>query len=147
MGWTAARNSIDGGAWVLFAILFCWQMPHFLSLAWMYRKDYARAGYKMLTVTDEEGTSTSRHIFWFTAALIPVSAVMTLFGSTGWMYLAGAVVLGAVFLAYGYVFRSLTRDSDLSDRPIQLAACARKMFFASLIYLPLLMVLMSIDKR
>lgn len=82
MGWTAVRNNITLESWVLFAILFCWQMPHFFSLAWMYRKDYSRAGFRILTVEDHSGRKTGRHILIYCLALLPVTLAPTLLGMT-----------------------------------------------------------------
>jgi protoheme IX farnesyltransferase len=145
IGWTAARGSITIEAWILFAILFCWQMPHFLSLAWMYRKDYTRAGYKLLTVVDPTGIRSNRQILLFTLALIPVSILTTIFGLTGIYYLVGAVVLGLGFLYFGILLNTFTKKIA-SEPTAQINVLSRRLFFASLIYLPLLMILMSADK-
>ncbi len=145
MGWTAARNEITIEAWILFAILFCWQMPHFFSLAWMYKKDYARAGFKMLTVTDIDGRRTSRQIVFFSVVLLPVTIMTTAFGVTGIAYAIVATVLGIVFLMYGILLQRYTRHLRADDAQ-KVNSYARKLFFASLIYLPLLMLMMSIDK-
>lgn len=135
MGWTAVRGEITAEAWVLFAILFLWQMPHFLSLAWMYKKDYARAGFPMLAVIDRDGSSTSRQILLYCTALIPATVLPTLVGLTGPVYLLGGSVLGIAFLLCGVLlFR--TRSN----------VWARRVFFASLLYLPILFVVMGIDK-
>lgn len=135
IGWTAARNEITIEAWILFGILFFWQMPHFFSLAWMYRKDYERAGYPMLTVLDPEGKRTSVHILLFCIGLIPISLMLTLFGSLGWIYFAGALIVGGIFLYYGIQLSISKSNTD-----------ARKMFFASLLYLPALLAFIVIDK-
>ena len=145
IGWAAARGSIQLEAWALFAILFCWQMPHFLALAWMYRRDYARAGYKLLTVVDPTGKRSNIHILFFTLALIPVSIVTTLIGLTGIYYLIGAVVLGLGFLYFGILLNLYTNESS-SEPTAKINVLSRRLFFASLIYLPLLMILMSADK-
>lgn len=143
MGWAAARNAVSAEAWILFAILFCWQMPHFFSLAWMYRRDYARAGFRILTVTDVSCLRTSRQIFWFTSALLPLSAAPMLWGMTGPVSAAGALLLGGAFLLFG---ARLLRSARRSDEPILINALSRRIFFASLLYLPALMLVMSFDK-
>lgn len=135
IGWTAARNEISVGGLILFAILFFWQMPHFFSLAWMYRKDYERAGYPMLSVMDKDGRRTAIQIIFYATGLIPVSLLLTVIGGLGWIYFAGATVAGLAFLYFGIeLFRTRSNVS------------ARRMFFASLIYLPVLLVFMVIDK-
>lgn len=145
MGWTAVRNEITIEAGVLFAILFCWQMPHFFSLAWMYRKDYARAGFKLLTVVDENGSRTARQILVYCAVLIPVSFVTTFVGLNGVSYLVGAAVLGTIFLYFAIHFaRSLS--ASITPEHVMSHHHSRRLFFASLVYLPLLFLLMSLDK-
>ncbi len=143
MGWAAASNAIDLGALVLFGILFLWQMPHFLSLAWLYRKDYAKAGYKVLAVVDGDGSRTSRYTVLSLLALIGVSAVTSFSGITGMMYLAGSVILGVAFLIVAVQFKMSAAN------PAQQAATnqhSRQVFFASLVYLPALLFLMTVDK-
>lgn len=144
-GWTTARNEISTEAWILFAILFCWQMPHFFALAWMYRKDYARAGYRMITTDDDAGTRTARQILFYLILLIPISALPSALGLTGTVYLIGAMILGMLFFAYGLYFSRYT-GSHASESIAQMNYFARKLFFASLLYLPLLMLLMVLDK-
>ena len=144
MGWAAVRGSVSIEAWALFAILFCWQMPHFFSLAWMYRKDYARAGFKMLTVIDADGHRTSNQIVLFTIALIPATYMTTVFGITGIYYGVTAAVIGIVFLAFGILMQYHNSPAHHDGQKGNLYA--RKLFFASLIYLPVLMIAMSIDK-
>lgn len=146
MGWTAVRNEVTVEAWVLFAILFLWQLPHFYSLAWMYKKDYARAGYKMLTVFDDSGRMTSRQIIFNSLALIPISAIPTVIGMTQSLYFIGAVVCGFIFFAYGMRFMIFSLRSD-DAALVRTNISARKLFFASLWYLPVLLTLMAIDKR
>ncbi|MFI5253682.1 MAG: heme o synthase [Bacteroidota bacterium] len=145
LGWTAVRGSITPEAWALFAILFCWQMPHFLSLAWMYRRDYARAGYKLLTVTDPTGVRSNRFILVFMLALIPASIMTTILGLTGTYYLIGAVVLGLGFLYFGILLNVYSKENS-SEPSAKIHVLSRRLFYASLIYLPLLMILMSADK-
>src|SRR4029077_5892197 len=125
MGWTAATGHLAVQAWVLFAILFLWQLPHFLAIAWMYREDYARAGFPMLPVIDPQGGSTARMIVLYTAVLIPVSLMPVRFGVTDQHYFVGAFMLSAAFLAVGaFAAFQLTRQH------------ARRLLLASLIYLP-----------
>jgi len=135
MGWTAARGEITVAGWSLFAILFFWQLPHFLAIAWLYREEYARAGYVMLPVVDPDGHRTARQSVSHTLGLLPVSLSPFLFHVTGVVYLTGALVLGAAFLWCAIQFsRHLTK------------ARARQLFYASIIYLPLLLALMVVDK-
>jgi protoheme IX farnesyltransferase len=145
MGWVAARNEISLPAVVLFAILFFWQIPHFHSLAWVYRKDYARAGFRMLTVLDADGTRTSRQMLLCTSALIPSSLGLTLAGVTGNYYLVGALILGIAFLAYGVLFARVSESGE-GGTLAKSNVYAWRMFSASLLYLPALMILMTIDK-
>jgi protoheme IX farnesyltransferase len=134
MGWSAATGRLDPGAYVLGAILFVWQIPHFLAIAWMYRDDYRRGGLRMLPVVDETGTTTSRMVLLYSLALIPVSLMAFGVRPTGWLYPVGAVLLGAAFAWLAFrLYRERTR------------AAARRVFFASLIYLPLLFILMAFD--
>ena len=135
IGWIAVRGSIDLGGWVLFAILFLWQIPHFLAIAWMYRKDYARAGFPMITVIDPEGYRAGFYALVYTLSLIPVSLVPTLLHMTGTIYFVGALMLGIGFAIAG--IRSARQRTNTS---------ARQLLFASIIYLPALMALMVIDK-
>jgi protoheme IX farnesyltransferase len=98
MGWTAVANEITLGAWVLFAILFVWQFPHFLAIAWMYREQYAKAGILMLPVVEPAGKITARQIGVFSALLLPVSLAPFFIGFAGLIYLIGASLLGLWFL-------------------------------------------------
>ena len=135
MGWTAARDQINIEGWSLFAILFFWQLPHFLAIAWMYKEDYARAGFAMLPVIDPDGVRTGKQAVSHTLGLLSVSLFPVLFRLVGWYYCAGAIILGAIFLVAAIRFsRQMTRDH------------ARRLFFASIIYLPLLLGLMVFDK-
>jgi protoheme IX farnesyltransferase len=135
IGWTAARNEVSVEAWILFGILFFWQMPHFFSLAWMYRRDYERAGYPMLTVLDPDGRRTSVQILLYCIGLIPISLLLALDGALGWVYVVGALAAGGVYLHSGIQLLQ-TRSN----------ASARKVFFVSLLYLPALLAFMVIDK-
>ena len=145
IGWAAARNAISVESWALFSILFCWQIPHFLSLAWMYKKDYARAGFRMLTVGDDSGKTTTRQIVAFTVILIPATLFSSYLGLTGLAYTIAALTLGGMFLTIGFLFlRSAHLVADTQQQNVNMYA--RRMFFASLLYLPLLMIVMSMDK-
>jgi protoheme IX farnesyltransferase len=135
MGWTAARNELTGEGWALFLILFFWQIPHFLAIAWMYREEYAQAGFVMLPSVDPDGFRTGRQAVSHTLGLLTVSLTPFLFRLTGPAYLFGAIVLGTLFLGAAVLFsRQLTRPR------------ARQLFFASILYLPLLLGLMVFDK-
>ena len=135
LGWTAARGQMTREGWALFAILAFWQLPHFLAIAWMYRDEYARAGFKMLPLIDPGGHRTGRQAVSHTLGLLPISLAPFLFKLTGPIYLVGALVLGFAFLWYAIQFsRHLTIPR------------ARQLFFFSILYLPLLLVLMVFDK-
>ncbi len=134
-GWAAATGSIDPRAWVLFWILFLWQLPHFLALSWMYKEDYARAGIKMLSVDDSDGRRTFTSASLYAAALVPASMAPTVLGVAGGFYFVGAVVLSVGFLLIA--LRAARRSSDIH---------ARNLFRASLVYLPALLVLMAADR-
>lgn len=135
IGWAAARGSLGTEAWALFAILFCWQMPHFLAIAWMYREDYARGGFVMLTHLDESGVATGRQAVNYSFALLLVSLTPALLGMAGTAYFFGAFVLGAGMVACA------ARMQLAPGRPH-----ARQLFFASIIYLPLLLLLLALAK-
>jgi len=136
MGWTAARGEVTAEGWALFAIQAFWQLPHFLAIAWMYRDEYAKAGFVMLPVVDPQGHRTGRQAVSHTLALVSASLCPFWFGLAGPVYLAGAAVLGLVFLWFAVQFaRRLTIPS------------ARQLFCASVLYLPLLLGLMVWDKR
>lgn len=134
MGWTAATGTLEAGAWILGAILFVWQIPHFLALAWMYKDDYARGGFRMLPVVDPQNRLTPNISALYSIALIPIGAAYFLSGDGGWIYLLGSFTLGGAMTAMGFQFAASKSYQD-----------ARRLFFMSLIYLPLLMALMAID--
>ncbi len=135
MGWTAARGEITTEGWSLFAILFFWQIPHFLAIAWMYREDYAQAGFVMLPSVDADGSRTGRQAVSHTLGLLFVSLCPAVFGLAGTVYFLGALALGIMFLVAAIRFsRGLT------------VARARQLFFISILYLPLLLGLMVMDK-
>jgi protoheme IX farnesyltransferase len=135
MGWTAATNELTGAAWSLFAILFFWQIPHFLAIAWIYRDEYAKAGFVMLPNVDSDGGRTAHQAISHTMGLLMVSLCPVLFRLTGAIYLFGSLLLGLLFLAAAVGF---ARQLTISR--------ARQLFFASIIYLPLLLGLMVLDK-
>jgi len=135
MGWTAARGEINVEGWSLFAILFFWQLPHFLAIAWMYRDDYAKAGFAVLSVFDADGQRTAGQTVSHTLGLLPISLCPFLLKLAGDVYLAGALVLGLAFL-----WQAVQFPRELSARR------ARQLFYASLLYLPLLLGLMVLDK-
>jgi protoheme IX farnesyltransferase len=133
IGFAAAAGTLTAEAWVLYAILFFWQFPHFYSIAWMYREDYGRAGIRMLPVVEPDGASTARQIVLFLVMLIPVSLLPTALSMTGRLYLAGAALLGVYFLYYGI---RVAREKTLPT--------ARAVLLASVIYLPALYALMLV---
>ena len=134
MGFTAAANEITLGAWALFAMLFLWQFPHFLAIAWMYREQYAKAGILMLPVVEPEGKITARQIVLFTVLLLPVSLAPFFLGVAGWIYLTGACVLGIWFLA-----------ASISAARAKTNEKARKLLLVSVLYLPIIFALMVLD--
>jgi protoheme IX farnesyltransferase len=136
IGFAAARGSLTVEAWILFAIIFLWQFPHFYAIAWMYKDDYARAGIRMLPVVEPDGVSTSRHILAFALLLLPVSLLPGFLNMTGHWYLAAALVLGAFFLRAAV---RVARDRTLPN--------ARLVLRASVIYLPLLYVALVLDRH
>ena len=135
IGWAAARGSIDAGAFVIFAILFLWQIPHFLAIAWIYRDDYARGGLPMLPVVDPAGVVTGRQAVANTLALAIVSLAPAFGGMAGPLYLAGAIALGVMFTAAA-VWAAVKRTP----------AAARGLFLASLAYLSILCTLLIVDR-
>lgn len=135
IGWAAARGTLDPGAWLLFLIVFLWQLPHFLAIAWLFRDDYARAGFPLLPVVEPDGGSTARQAVAYAAALVPASLSPTAIGLTGPLYFASAMALGLTFLA-------LTVWFGLRRTP----AAARLVFLASIFYLPLLWIVMIADR-
>lgn len=135
MGWTAVTNSLDAGAWALGSILFVWQIPHFLALAWMYRRDYAAGGYKMLPKEDESGQQTARIAVLWAFLMLPATL------SIVWLHLAG-YVYGVVSVLAGLwviwlAFKFLNDKKDQSSR---------KLFFVSITYLPIILLVMVLDK-
>lgn len=135
LGWAAARGSLDVTALVLFAILFLWQFPHFLAIAWMYREDYGRAGICMLPVVEPDGRVTGQQIIAYTVMLVPVSLLPTLLGVAGKVYFVAALVLGLLFLASG-IRAALSKSNQH----------ARQLLMASVFYLPLLFGVMVLNR-
>jgi heme o synthase len=133
-GWAAATGRLDLGAWVLFLILFAWQHPHFYAIAWMFKDDYRNAGFKMLPVVEPSGLSTFRQTILFSVLLLGVSVLPTAIGMTGKVYCVGALAMGLALLAVGALF---TRNQSFLD--------ARRLLKASVIYLPLLLLLIIVD--
>jgi heme o synthase len=131
IGWAAATGTLSRGGWVLFGIVFLWQLPHFLAIAWIYREDYARAGFPLLPVIEPDGRSTGRQALVYTAALLPLSLAPTIAGMAGTVYFISALVLTLLFLALAFRFARTRSTRD-----------ARRLFFASIAYLPVLWIVM-----
>jgi protoheme IX farnesyltransferase len=136
MGWTAASGTLSIEGILLFAILFIWQIPHFLSIAWIYREDYARASLPILSVVDEQGVATSKQVIVYSVALLPLTLLPTIWGVTGGVYFFGAMALGLIFLASG-IGLAIHRSK----------AYARRLFLVSILYLPALGLLMIWDRK
>ena len=134
MGWAGASGEVGLGGWILFSILFLWQLPHFLAIAWMYREDYRRAGMPLLTVNDPDGRSTTRQAVLYAVALLPVSLMPSAIGITGWPHLAGALTFGIVFLAAAWSF---------SRQPTH--GHAKRLLLASVLYLPAVFAVAVVD--
>ena len=139
IGWAAARGQLGAEAWALFAIIFLWQFPHFFAIARLYREDYERAGIRMLPVIETDGRRTARYIVWTALLLVPVSLLPTLLGLTGGAYFAGSLGLGLAYCACSI------RASQRRLRASKFHA--RRLMLASVIYLPLLFVIMVLNKR
>jgi protoheme IX farnesyltransferase len=136
IGWAAARGSIDGLGWILFALLYFWQIPHFLAIAWTYRRDYAKANFPMLPVVDGDGMTTARWALANTLVLVAVSVLPAILGFTSWVYGGVAVLLGAAFLSCsGSLLFADRRDS-----------AARRTFLYSIAYLPALLAVLVLDR-
>ena len=136
IGWAAARGHLDGAAWVLFAIVFLWQFPHFMSIAWMYREDYGRAGYLVLPASELKDKFVAWQCLLPALILFVVAIVPALRGQAGAIYFIGALALGFVFLYYSARF-ALQRS----------VASARQLLLASIVYLPVLFALLALDKK
>jgi heme o synthase len=135
MGWSAVRNELDPAAWVLFGILFFWQLPHFLAIAWLCREDYARGGFPMLTVLDPKGIRAGRQAILYGAALVPVSLLPSLLGLMGTVYFVGALAFGLVYLGFSFAFAQSRSNPG-----------ARHLMLASLLYFPALLLIMLLDR-
>lgn len=140
IGWTAARGSIEWPAIALFAILFVWQFPHFMAIAWLYREDYGRAGIRMLPVVEPDGWSTAAEALVYAVLLIPISMAPYYLHVAGPFYLVTAIVLGLVYLAYTVRFSRITKASNSDSRRY-----ARALLKVSVIYLPLLLAVLMLN--
>lgn len=135
MGWAAVSGRLEPGAWVLFGILFFWQLPHFFAIAWLLRDEYGEVGFPMLPVIDADGRRTGRQMILYSLALLPVSLMPTQLGLTGKAYLVGAALLGVLLLAFSIDFaRSRNR------------AAARRLMRFSIVYLPAILIVMVLDR-
>ncbi|KAB2960651.1 MAG: protoheme IX farnesyltransferase [Thermoanaerobaculia bacterium] len=134
LGWTAAAGEFGLGGWLLFALLFLWQLPHFLAIAWLYREDYRAAGMRLLTIGDPDFARTARQSALWTVALLPVSLAPSAVGLAGALYLAGALVFGGLFLAVAVAFARAPRVTT-----------ARRLLLSSVAYLPALLAVMVAD--
>jgi protoheme IX farnesyltransferase len=135
IGWAAATGSLGLGAWLLGALLFCWQIPHFLALAWMYRDDYVRGGFCMLPAADVRGDLACGCALLYTLALLPISLLPTAVKLAGTSYAVGAATLGLALIGAGVGLHRSRRDRD-----------ARRLFHTSIIYLPLVLTLLMLDR-
>ncbi len=135
MGWTAITGSLAPAAVAMFAILFIWQIPHFLAIAVLYREDYRKGGFQMLPVIDSSGRMTGRQILFYAAALIPITLVPAMLGISGRLYFVSAMILGLalMYFAAGAAIRRTRLD-------------ARRLFLASIIYLPILLTMLMLDR-
>jgi protoheme IX farnesyltransferase len=133
-GWAAATGNLEAGAWIIFAIMFLWQHPHFYAIAWMYKEDYAKGGLRMLSVVEPDGRRLFNYILYFSAVLVPVSLIPAFTGHLGALYLVGAMLLGTWMFAVGCILHTSKSKAD-----------ARGMLRASIIYLPLLSLLSIAD--
>jgi len=135
IGWAAARGTLNAGAWMLFAILFFWQLPHFFAIAWMYRDDYARAGFQMISSDDRTGERSASQSVFFCMLLFVVAGLPAFLGIATVFYLLAELVLGGVFIAVAMRFLKTRATSD-----------ARRLFITSIIYLPLLLGALVLSK-
>jgi protoheme IX farnesyltransferase len=136
MGWTAATGALGAGGWIVFAILFFWQLPHFMAISWIYREDYGRAGFAMTSVRDENGASTARQAVFFSLALLAVSVLPSFVGMTGGWYVFAAVVAGVALFAASIAF-----FFERTNR------VAKRLFMASNIYLLVMMAILVLATR
>jgi protoheme IX farnesyltransferase len=134
LGWAAATNSLSAGGWVLFGIVFMWQMPHFLAIAWLFRDDYASAGFPLLPVLEPDGRSTGRQAALYAAALLPISLLPMAIGMASAYYVVGALTLGAILMVLSLEFAASRSMSS-----------ARRLFYGTILYLPLLWIVLLAD--
>jgi heme o synthase len=141
LGWTAARGRLEWETLILFAILFVWQFPHFFSIAWLYREDYAAGGIRMLPVVEQDGRATARRIMAYSLILIPLSTLPSIFGMAGKLYLVSALVLSIALFCFGarLAFLKMPVNSGRSKM------LARQVLQATVLYLPLLFALMMVN--
>lgn len=135
IGWAAARGNIGAGAWALFAIVFLWQLPHFFAIAWMYREDYSRAGFRMISSDDCSGERSASQSVFFCILLLVIAGLPAFLGITNFVYLAIELLLGGLFVAVAMRFLRM-----------RTASAARSLFLASIIYLPLLLGALVLTK-
>ena len=135
IGWAAARGNIGAGAWALFAIVFLWQLPHFFAIAWMYREDYSRAGFRMISSDDPSGERSASQSVFFCILLLVIAGLPAFLGITSFVYLAIELLLGGLFIAVAMRFLRM-----------RTASAARLLFLASIIYLPLLLGALVLTK-
>jgi protoheme IX farnesyltransferase len=136
-GWTAAGGGLSPAAWAMFWILFLWQLPHFLALAWIYREDYRTAGLAMLSIDDPDGSRTARMALLYAVALVPVSLLPAVYGVTGTAYFVGALVFSLIYVVAAGL---------MLVRPARRQALAWRVFLVSILYLPALLTLAVLDK-
>ncbi len=141
LGWGAARGHIEWPAVALFAILFVWQFPHFMAIAWLYREDYGRAGIRMLPVVEPNGSSTVAQAVTYAVLMVPVSLLPVYFGIAGWWYGVSALLLSLVYLAYTLRFRRITRARSGAESKMY----ARDLLKVSVLYLPALLILLMLS--
>lgn len=134
IGWAAVTGRLDFGAWALGVVLFLWQIPHFMALAWLYLNDYRRGGFRLLPIVDRSGRLTARVVVLYNAALVPIGLVFYLGGLTGWIFLFGSIILGI-----GYLFSSAEFYWNQNKKN------ARRLFLSSIAYLPMMLALMVCD--
>lgn len=136
IGWAAVTGNLGAGAWILFGILFLWQLPHFLAISWMYRQDYERGGFAMTAVGDPDGRTTSTQAVLYALALLPVSLLPVFVGMTGALYAIGAAMAGLAMVGWSLRFASLRSHRS-----------ARELFLVSILYLPLVMSILVLGTR
>jgi protoheme IX farnesyltransferase len=135
IGWAAARGSLDAGAWSLFAIVFLWQLPHFFAIAWMYRDDYSRAGFRMVSSDDRTGERSASQSVFFCILLLVIAGLPTFLGIANFVYLGVELLLGSLFIAVAMRFLRM-----------RTSGAARSLFIASIVYLPLLLSALVLTK-